>query len=108
MSDMTLIYVVCEDKKEAKNIAKKLLNKKLIACANIIDKMQSIYVWPPDSSEIQEAKETILLLKTLKENFSEINQEILEMHSYEIPCIFSIDIDEVDNNFLSWVNSQVK
>lgn len=108
MSEMSLIYVVCEDETQAKNIAKKLLKKKLCACVNIIDGMQSMCFWPPDSDEIEEADETILLIKTLKENFSEINQEIIQMHSYDVPCIFSVDIDEVDNNFLSWVNSQVK
>jgi len=108
MSDMSLIYVVCEDDKEAKNIAKRLLKKRLCACVNIIDKMQSMYFWPPESDEIQEADETILLIKTLKENFADINQEILQMHSYDVPCIFSIDIDEVDSNFLSWLNSQIK
>jgi len=108
MSKMCLVYVVTEDENEAKNIAKKLLKKKLIACANIIDNMQSLYFWPPEENEIQEADETILLLKTLKENFSEINHEILDMHSYETPCIFSIDIDDVDSNFLGWMKHQLK
>lgn len=108
MSDMSLIYVVCEDERQAKNIAKELLKKKLCACVNIIDKMQSMYFWPPDSDNIQEAKETILLIKTLKQNFTEINQEILEIHTYDVPCIFSIDIDEVDSNFLNWATSQIK
>ena len=96
MSEMSSIYVVCENIDQAKNIAKNLLQKKLCACVNIIDKMQSMYFWPPDSDDIQEADETILLIKTLKENFDDINEEILQMHSYDVPCVFSIDIDEVE------------
>ncbi|NGX28248.1 MAG: Divalent-cation tolerance protein CutA [Candidatus Anoxychlamydiales bacterium] len=108
MGEMSLIYVVCENTEQAKNIAKNLLQKKLCACVNIIDKMQSMFFWPADSEEIQEADETILLIKTIKENFSDINQEVLEMHSYEVPCVFSIDIDDVDGNFLSWLTAQIK
>lgn len=108
MSDMILIYVVCEDSKEAKEIGKKLLKKRLAACANIIDGMESLYFWPPDSDDIQEADETILLLKTTKDNFSEINDEIHKIHSYELPCIFSIKVDEVDSKYQKWLKDQIK
>ena len=76
MGEMSLIYVVCENTEQAKNIAKNLLQKKLCACVNIIDKMQSMVFWPADSEEIQEADETILLLKTIKENFSDMDMLI--------------------------------
>jgi len=108
MSEMILIYVVCEDSKEAKEIGKKLLRKRLAACVNILDGMESLYFWPPDSEDILEADETILLIKTIKDNFSEISEEIHKMHSYEVPSIFSIKVDEVDSKYQKWVKDQIK
>ncbi|KKM14798.1 MAG: Divalent-cation tolerance protein CutA [Candidatus Anoxychlamydiales bacterium] len=105
---MILIYVVCKDAIEAKNIGKKILKKKLIACVNILDGMKSMYFWPPGGDKIEESSETILLVKTIKEKFSEINEEIHKMHSYELPCIFSIKVDEVDSKYQKWLSDQIK
>ena len=105
---MILIYVVCKDIIEAKDIGKKLLKKRLIACVNILDGMKSMYFWPPGSDAIQEADETILLIKTIKDNFAEINEEIKKVHTYEVPCIFSIKVDDVDSKYQKWLKEQIK
>jgi len=107
MSKMILIYVVCKDETEAKNIAKNLLSKKLAACVNTINGMQSLYIWPPNSGKIEESNETILLIKTLKDKYSSINQEVLNLHSYDVPCIFSIGIDEVDQKYSRWLEKEI-
>lgn len=108
MNEMILIYVVCESVKEARKIGKDLLEKKLCACVNILDKMASLYFWPPKSSKIEEGNETVLLIKTIKEKYSQINDEVKNFHSYDVPCIFSIKIDEVDSNYYDWLKSQVE
>lgn len=108
MDTMSLIYVICQDEEEARNIGIKLLKKKLCACVNIIDGIKALYFWPPKSAKLHEAQETVLLIKTLKENFAEINKEILEAHSYEIPCIICIDADDVDDKYLNWLCKQIK
>lgn len=105
---MILIYVVCKDEIEAKNIGKKLLKKRLVACVNILDKMRSMYFWPPDSDKIEESSETILLIKTIKEKYSKISEEIHKMHSYDVPCIFSLKVDEVDSKYQKWLKDQIK
>ena len=108
MDSMSLIYVVCKDDDEARNIGKKLLKNKLCACVNIIDKIYSLYFCHSKSDKIQETDKTILLIKTLKGNFSSINKEVLEMHSHETPCIFSIDIADVDSNYFNWLSKEMK
>ncbi|EKE21448.1 MAG: CutA1 divalent ion tolerance protein [uncultured bacterium] len=104
---MSLIYVICQDEEEARNIGIKLLKKRLCACVNIIDGISSLSFWPPKSDTIHEAQETILLIKTIKENFAEINKEILELHSYEVPCVFSVDAVDVDGKYFNWLCKQI-
>ncbi len=105
---MILVYIVCSNENEAKNIAEKLLKKRLCACVNILDKMKSMYFWPAKSGKIEKSTETILLVKTIKEKYFQINKEILKIHSYDIPCIFSIKIDEVDSKYYRWLKDQIK
>lgn len=94
---MYLIYVTCKDLTEAKKIARHLLNKKLIACANILDS-QSIYHW---KGELKEQNEKVLILKTNRE-FQDIVGEVMVIHSYDLPCILKVDV-EATQQFGHWV-----
>ena len=100
---MIIVYVTCKNKDEAKKIAKHLLDKKLIACANILDS-DSLYNW---KDKLRDEKESILLMKTKKEKFDEINKEISNMHSYDTPCILKIDV-EANSKYKDWVFFEVE
>jgi len=77
-------FVACKNGKEAEKIAIALLKKRLVACANIVPKISSLYWW---KGKIVQEEEALLLLKTLKKNQKKIIQEIKKIHSYSIPCI---------------------
>lgn len=96
---MSLIYITCKDKSEAKNIAKHLLEKKLIACANFFP-INSMYWW---EGKIHDDKEFLLLAKTTKKNASKVKKEVKKLHSYDIPCILEIDVDG-NKEFIDWVD----
>lgn len=104
---MILIYVTCESLKQAKELSSLLLKKQLCACTNIIPNMYSLYFWPPKSNKITESKEVVLLVKTVKDKFKEIEKEIKASHSYETPAIFSIAIDQVSKGFLAWIEGEI-
>jgi len=104
---MIVIYVTCSDIKQAKDIGKALLKKRLCACYNVVDKITSAYFWP-SFLEIQDDMEAVLLIKTLKEKFFQINQDIIKMHSYDVPCVFSISVDQVNDKYLRWLTEQIK
>ena len=96
---MTLIYITCKDKAEAKKISKYLLKKKLIACANFFP-INSMYWW---KGKLQDDKEFLLLAKTTKKNASKVKKEVKKLHSYDIPCILEIDVDG-NKEFIDWVD----
>ena len=105
MADLVLIYVTCKNKKEARLIGNNLLEQKLIACANIIDNIDSIYRY---NGEICNDNETLLLLKTKAKLFDEAKDKILEMHSYDTPCVMMIDVQNVSGDFSKWIIDSVK
>lgn len=105
MSNIKLAYVTCKNNKEANQIASKLINNNLIACANIISNVQSIFKW---KNKLTKNKETILIAKTKKSKTKDIMSIVSEIHSYENPCIVFFDIKEGSKQFLTWVNQCLK
>lgn len=101
---MILVYVTCKDTEEAKKISKNLLEKRLIACANMFP-INSMYWW---EEKMNEDEEVALILKTKKEKFGEIKKEIKKVHSYKVPCILSFDIKQCDEDFLNWIKKEIK
>ena len=93
-----LIYITNPTKKEAKRIANHLLEKKLIACANIFS-IDSLYWW---ESKIADEKEFVLIAKTKKENFEKIKKEVENIHSYAIPCIIKIPVSS-NKKYYNWL-----
>ncbi len=100
-----LFYVTCKDKDEAKSIAKKLLEEKLIACANIFPEIDSFFWW---QQKIDSAKEVPMILKTKKTLSKEVITKIKELHSYECPCIVEIPITGGYKEFLKWICEETK
>lgn len=101
---MILVYVTCKDLEEAKKISKVLLEKRLVACANFFP-VNSMYWW---EKSVKLDSEFALVLKTVKEKFKDIEKEIRKIHSYECPCIVSLDVDDASKDFLEYIKKEIK
>ena len=84
-----LIFVTCKNSAEARKIALAMLRKKLVACANIVPKIESHYLW---KGKIEKRKEALLILKTRKELQAKVEAEIKKLHSYKLPVIEFIEV----------------
>lgn len=105
--NLRLVYITTKDKQEAKSIGKKLVKENLAACVNIIDRMETIYRW---EGEIVEDTEAILIAKTPYHNVRDLTKRVKDLHSYECPCIISLQLTEQEGNqeYQKWLlkNSQ--
>ncbi|MFA6304498.1 MAG: divalent-cation tolerance protein CutA [Patescibacteria group bacterium] len=101
---MILIYTICKNPAEAKKIAGVLLKLKLIACANWWS-VTSTYVW---KSKVVLNKETAMFLKTRKENYKKVEAIIKKMHSYSVPCILELDVDQRNPAYRDWVRKETR
>ncbi len=100
----SMVYVTTSKDLESKKIARKLLKEKLAACINIIPSIESIYLW---KGEIEEDSESIMVIKTKSELVEEVIKRIEELHSYEIPCILEITVNNGSKNYLNWIESEL-
>ena len=106
MSDYKLFYMTCKNKIEANKIAYDLVNKDLVACANIIPSVKSYFKW--NKKKVNIIKESILIGKTVKKNMNKIIVHVKKISSYECPCIVFVDIKNGNKDFLSWIKSSTK
>jgi periplasmic divalent cation tolerance protein len=83
-SMVSIIYSTTDTIETAKTIARTLVKEKLVACAHIIPKIESIYRW---EGKIEEANECILIAKTSERNVQKTIQKIRSLHPYNVPEI---------------------
>lgn len=95
-----LIYVTCPNEAEAKKIAYTLVEEKLVACANILPGVTSIYEW---DGKMEENREVAMLCKTTSHQVSRMVERIKELHSYQVPCVVSTAIFGGNPEYLAWV-----
>ena len=99
------IYVPCPSKEKAKEIAGILVREKLIACANIIDGVLSIYEW---KGQVEEGQECIMIAKTKGSLYQKVKKRIEELHPYECPCVVGLPIDKINQGYAAWIDSVTK
>ena len=97
-----VVLVTAKDKKEAGKIAKGLLEAKLIACANIVEGVQSLFWW---QGKIDSSKEVYLILKTKKILFKKVAVKVKSLHSYQTPEIIALPIVNGSEDYLDWISS---
>lgn len=101
---MILIYSTFPNKKRAKKVAEKLIDKKMAACVNIFP-IEAVYSW---QGKTEKGKEIAVVIKTKKERFRQIERFISDNHPDNTPCILEIPVARVAKKYLSWLNKSVK
>ena len=104
MEELVLLYLTCANKDEAKTIARTLIDERLIACANILGKMTSVYRW---EGTVVEDEEIAVLLKTRRDMAARATERVKELHSYDLPCVVGLPIQGGNPDFIGWLNCEV-
>jgi periplasmic divalent cation tolerance protein len=94
--------VTTASKEEAQTIAQRLLDAKLIACANIIGPIQSHFHW---SGKIDKAEEYLVLMKSRRDLFEKLSEIVKALHSYEVPEILALPVVAGSKAYLEWLDS---
>ncbi|RLF81601.1 divalent-cation tolerance protein CutA [Thermococci archaeon] len=96
---MILVYTTFPNWKSAEKITRELLERKLIACANLREH-KAFYRW---QGQIENDNEIGALLKTKVDLWSELKDALRELHPYTVPAIIRIDVDHVNKEYLNWL-----
>ena len=98
-----IIYITHKDLSSAKKVCDVLLTKRLIACVNYFP-IKSSYHW---MGKIEDSKEIVSIVKTRKENWKKVEEEVKKIHPYKVPCIMRIEVDS-NKEYDSWIKEETK
>ena len=100
-----VIFITAANKKEAKRIAKGLIEEKLAACVNIVEHIESLFWW---QSKVDQAKEVLLIVKTKQQLLNKLIKLVKSLHSYTVPEIIALPIIGGNSDYLNWIDDVTK
>ncbi|MGE4555895.1 MAG: divalent-cation tolerance protein CutA [Desulfovibrionaceae bacterium] len=98
-----LIYVTCSSMEEAEQLGAELIKRRLAACTNILGSITSMFHW---KGQVENDREVALLAKTRQDLVADLTAAVLELHSYETPCVVALPIIGGNPDFLKWVEAE--
>lgn len=100
-----IVVMTAPNKEEAIKIVRILLKERLIACANIIDPVHSLFWW---QGKIEEEKEVLAIMKSHSSLFKKLSEKVIELHSYDVPEILALPIVDGSQTYLGWLKDCLK
>lgn len=104
MANYLLLYSSFNNRAEAEAVAAELVDRRLVACAQISAPVLSVYRW---QGSTERTEETTLILKTRSDRYPEVEAALLELHPYETPEIIAVPIVAGSPSYLQWIDENV-
>ncbi len=103
MKEKIVVMITAGSEEEAVKIAKALIEERLVACANLIGRIRSLYKWKGD---VCDDKEVLMICKSQRHLFSRLAERVKSLHSYEVPEIIAMPVAEGWGPYLQWVEQE--
>jgi periplasmic divalent cation tolerance protein len=105
MTDKIVVLCACGSPEEAVRIARALVEARLAACVNRVPGAKSVYRW---NGQVEEAEETLLLIKSSRNLFAALCGELSRLHSYDVPEIVALPVVHGSEGYLGWLSASLK
>jgi len=96
-----VVFITASNGEEATRLADMLVGAHLAACVQILPEMESVYRW---EGKVERQAEILLLAKTTKDKFEDLEREVRALHSYETPEIIAVPVILGSAPYLEWLN----
>lgn len=104
-SEPIVVLMTAANREEADTIAEMLVAERLAACVQILPEIESVYRW---QGEVKREQEILVLAKTLRSRFAELETKVRSMHSYDAPEIVALPTTESSAPYLAWLIAELK
>lgn len=103
MSEHSLVLSTIDSREAAEQIAHHIVEERLAACVNIISDITSVYRW---KGALERASESLMVIKTTRERLPQLIERIKELHTYELPEVIALPIEDGYPPYLEWIVSE--
>lgn len=105
MSEFAVVLVTVSNTEEGLKLARGLLEKRLIACANKVSGVRSLYRW---EGEVCDDGEELLVMKTRAALVPRVVKRVKELHSYSVPEVIALPLLGGSEDYLAWVRDNTE
>jgi periplasmic divalent cation tolerance protein len=102
-AEFVVVYATFASESEAQTIAEALVGSGLVACANIVPRVSSVFIW---EGRVQREQESVAVMKTRAALAREVIEQIKRLHSYDVPAITVWPIVAGAPDYLAWIGEQ--
>jgi periplasmic divalent cation tolerance protein len=103
MTEIIQVSTTTDQRGEAERISREIVGKRLAACVQITGPITSHYWW---KDKLEKTEEWLLIIKTRKEIYPQLEEAIKKMHSYETPEIIAVPVSNGSKEYLSWIENE--
>ena len=96
----SIVLVTAPDLKTARALARAALQARLVACANLLPKIESHYWW---QGKIEAGREVLLVLKAPKSKLVALEKLIVSLHPYDTPEFIALPLSAGNKKYLDWL-----
>lgn len=100
-----IVHTTAANPDEASHLARTLVEERLAACATVIPAVQSTYHW---QGQVESSTETLLLLKTGRDQLAALEVRLLELHSYQTPEFLVLRVEAGSQSYLDWLQASLR
>ena len=100
-----VVLLTAANGEEAVRLADMLIGAHLAACVQILPEMESVYRW---EGKIERQPEILLLAKTIRSKFDDLEREVRALHSYDTPEIIALPVVAGSAPYLEWLRASLK
>ena len=103
-SEAIVVFITTANREEGARLADMLVGSRLAACVQILPEIESVYRW---NGQVQREAEVLLLAKTTRDKFDELDRQVRAIHSYETPEILAISAVAISEPYRKWLDESV-
>ncbi len=100
MAEHIMAVTTTGDEESAVALARELIERRIVACVNILPRVRSLYRW---KGAIEDDVECVLLMKTSAERYEALESALDELHAYEVPELIVLPIERGSAAYLGWI-----
>jgi periplasmic divalent cation tolerance protein len=102
--NIAVVLITAPDLKTARALAVAALRARLVACVNLVPRVESHYWW---RGKLERGNEVLLVLKTVRHRLSALEKLVLKKHPYESPELIVLPLVSGTVRYLDWLTSSV-
>lgn len=104
-SKFSLVLVTAPDLKTARALARAALQARLIACANLVPRVESHYWW---QGKLESGAEVLLIMKTPQARLAALEKLVVAQHPYDTPEFLALPLGAGNRKYLDWLAASCK